>query len=245
MEIVPGVYLVEGMRGANVYLLADEALTLIDTGLPRNGRRILTYITGIARHPQELKRIILTHSHPDHAGSAAELRSLTGAEVLAHRAEVEVSGDGQTVIRPRVRTRRIWLRRFFARSPTPVSHLLSDGEVIPCLGGLRVIHTPGHSPGGICLYLEPSKVLFVGDLIINHDGRLSRPLPHPDGDPRQLEESLKKLAQLEVEVCCVAHGKPLVGAAATRIREFAAHPPHGPVLWRLLKYLGRRLGGSK
>lgn len=245
MEIVPGVHLVEGVRGANVYLLADEWLTLVDTGLPRNGRRILTYITGIGRDPLELKRIILTHSHPDHAGSAAELRRLTGAEVLAHPAEVEVWGDGQRVIRPRVRARRAWLRRFFARSPTPVGHILSDGEVIPCLGGLRIIHTPGHSPGGICLYLEQRRVLFVGDLIINHDGRLSRPLPHPDGDPRKLEESLQKLAQLEVEVCCFAHGQPLVGAAAAMIKEFATHRPHGPAWWRLLKYLGRRLWGSK
>ena len=245
MEIVPGVYLVEGVRGGNVYLLADETLTLIDTGLPRNSRRILTYIARIGRDPQELKRIILTHSHPDHAGSAAELWGLTGAEVLAHPAEVEVTRHGQTVIRPRVRAHRTWLRRFFARSPAAVGHLVSDGEVIPCLGGLRVIHTPGHSPGSICLYLEKAQVLFSGDLIINHQGRLSRPLPHPDGNSNELEKSLQRLAQLEVEVCCFAHGTPLVGSAGDRIKEFAAHPPSGPLWWRLLKYLSRRLRGSR
>jgi hydroxyacylglutathione hydrolase len=93
MEIAPGIFLIDGTRGGNVYLLVDEKLLLIDTGMPGNAGRILQFIRGLGRDPNELEYIIVTHGHPDHIGSLRELQALTRAKTLAHRNEVIPVGD--------------------------------------------------------------------------------------------------------------------------------------------------------
>ncbi|MEX2599560.1 MAG: MBL fold metallo-hydrolase, partial [Dehalococcoidia bacterium] len=85
MEVAPGVYQVPGVRGANIFLLASgDGLTLVDSGLPGDARAILRFIQALGHDTAELRRIILTHGHPDHTGSAKALRDATGAEVLIH-----------------------------------------------------------------------------------------------------------------------------------------------------------------
>ena len=69
MEILPSVYLVDGVKGSNVYLLAEDELVLIDTGLPGNARHIKNFIEDQGRDPAELAQIIITHAHIDHMGS--------------------------------------------------------------------------------------------------------------------------------------------------------------------------------
>ena len=68
MEILPSVYLIEGVKGSNVYLLADDELVLIDTGLPGKAQRILNFIKDQGRDPEELAQVIITHAHIDHIG---------------------------------------------------------------------------------------------------------------------------------------------------------------------------------
>ena len=92
MEIVPGVYLVDGTKGGNVYLLADRKMALIDTGMHGNAPLILKFINDLGRDPKDLESIIATHGHLDHIGSVNKLQTLTGAKILAHRDEVVPSG---------------------------------------------------------------------------------------------------------------------------------------------------------
>ena len=99
MEITTGVYLVEAVRGSNVYLLVNSELALIDTGMPGNADRILNFIKDL-RDPQELAYIIVTHGHVDHSGSVAELRCLTGAKVVAHRDEATLTAEGKYTLSP-------------------------------------------------------------------------------------------------------------------------------------------------
>ena len=80
MRLSEDLYRIDGINGANVYLLiADEGLTLVDSGMPGNAETILAAIRGIGREPSELRYVVLTHSDPDHSGSAARLKELTGA----------------------------------------------------------------------------------------------------------------------------------------------------------------------
>jgi glyoxylase-like metal-dependent hydrolase (beta-lactamase superfamily II) len=244
VDIVPGVHLVPGVRGSNVYLLADDELVLIDTGLPGNAQRIVTYIKSLGREPEELALIIVTHGHIDHAGSLTELRAMTGARVLAHRDEATATADGSHMLRPNGRSSRgrlvRALARLNARSPSSVDVLVDDGKILPYLGGLRVVATPGHTPGSMGLLLERSGVLFAGDTIINNVDRLSRPLPF-GGDRRQSEQSLLKIAELEFDVCCFGHGPPLVGARE-KVRELATNHPRSPLYWRMARSWRRLLG---
>ena len=157
MEITHGLHLIGGVKGPNVYLLVDEDLTLIDSGFPGNGRIIAQYIEGLGRRLNELKRVLLTHSHPDHTGSVAELKDMLPAlQVMAHRSDTSVDKDGRHLVS---------YLNLFGATPLPIPFLrrveadgfLEEGQVLPILGGLRVIHTPGHTPAASASILRPRR----------------------------------------------------------------------------------------
>lgn len=246
MQIAPNLHLVEGVRGGNVYLIVEDTLALVDSGLPGSGPAIARFIARLGRRPDELKRVVLTHGHLDHAGSAAQLRVLTGAKVLAHAAETQhgmllpgLSGAGGLVFRRIAGLLRV-------RSVN-VDVLLHEGDIIPVLGGLKVLHVPGHTPGSVCLLSESRGVLFSGDIMFNSGDRLSQPLPLFQQDRLLADQSLKKLLPLDIQLCCFGHSPPLGDGVQAMVSSFVVHPVGTPVWWRLAKnmrllaFLGTRL----
>lgn len=233
--MVPGVHSIRLWYGT-AYLIVGETLTLIDAGTRRSGHRIESYIKRLGRDLRQVDLILVTHVHPDHSGGAAWLRERTGARVLAHAAETKRGEDG-----------RLYTRRFgphfrggFGNWYWPrclVDGFIEDGQVLPIGGGLRVIHTPGHSPGHVCLYLQSQKVLFAGDLIINNGDHLSRPLLLPGMSPDLIESSLRKLDTLEVNALCCSHGKPVAGDLTPVLRRFIASGPPPYSWWRAVSKL--------
>lgn len=238
MEITPGVYLVDKVRGSNVYLLADRCLALIDTGMPGNETYIIEFIRKLGRNPKELTHIIVTHGHVDHTGSAAELQRLTGAKIVAHKNEIVTIKYGDFALAPHPDEVKGFIRKamsrqgIFKRCPADIA--VKDGQVLPYLGGLRVIHTPGHTRGSMCLLLEKPGVLFVGDAIINNQDRLSRPLPL-GADKSISEMSLKKMTESDFNICCFGHGPPLEHRAQEIVTDFANSYPGTPLWQRVLK----------
>lgn len=219
MELCSEVHRVKGVRGGNVYLLGDDVLALVDTGLPGNTDAILRYVRSLGRRPEEVRYILLTHHHPDHAGSLADLKRATGATAVAHPAETWFDGEGHAFLAP---SHRALFRGRFFRRRAAVELLVEDGDVVPVLEGLQVIHTPGHTSGGLCFYLPQRQVLFTGDMVLNNEDRLSRPLPGRDRS--HYEESLRRLASLDFEVGCFGHGPPLLEGAGERVRQMVARP---------------------
>lgn len=245
MEITSGVHLVDGVRGSNVYLLTDGPMTLVDTGLPGNVAAILDFIALLGRDPGELAYIVLTHGHMDHSGSAAALKRVTGAKIVAHEDEGDVQDDGATLVTGDSNGRRHFLAGALARvarfEPCQVDVRTSDGELLSCAGGLRVVHTPGHTRGSMALLLEGRGVVFVGDAIIGNGDRLSRPLPF-GSNAGESERSLAKLGRLSFETCCFGHGAPLTPGAAEAVRGLAGSPPRTP-LWRRIIFRRHDLAG--
>ncbi len=235
MEILPGVHLVDGVRGAKAYLLVDRTLAVVDTGFPGNADRFCWYIRKIGRKPEELTSILLTHRHLDHAGSAGELARQTGARVLAHAAETrDINGKAHVVSTWSKKRTPMRLR---LAAPAPVDGFLADGDVLPLLGGVRVIHTPGHTEGSVCYLLERERILFPGDVLLRDGLRVVRPLAKPSTDISAYEESLRRLAALDLEACCFAHGEPLKKGAGAEIRALAARARIGPEWWRAVRGL--------
>ena len=249
MEIAPGVHRVEDVTGSNVVLLVDEQMAVVDTGISGNGDAIVSYIRKIGRSPNDLRWILVTHFHFDHSGSAAELHELTGAKIVAHRAETETGSDGRLMLRKgdEGETAPLWYRwaqriaggggapqsRVERTFPdTPVHETVEHDSVIPCMEGLRIIHSPGHTPGSICPILEKPQVLFLGDSVLNNVDRLSRPLMWDRSKRRQLDASLHSLRELEADFACFGHGPPLAEDVMNKVRGMTDRPYDLPT-WRI------------
>jgi glyoxylase-like metal-dependent hydrolase (beta-lactamase superfamily II) len=90
---------------------------------------------------------------------------------------------------------------------------IEDGEVLPVLGGLRVIHTPGHTPGSVCLYGPRDRVLFVGDTLQRRFGRVSFASALYSDDHAAARRAVQRLAELDVETIVFSHFAPLTEGA--------------------------------
>jgi len=126
----------------------------------------------------------------------------------------------------------------------PADGMLEEETFIPVLGGLRVFHTPGHTAGSVCFYLEERGVLFTGDTLLGGGKTYSRPMPLPGYDADLYQQSLARLGELEFDVACGGHGRSLVGGASRMLREMmragALDSYWGNLRHRLLVSVGAR-----
>lgn len=242
MEILPGIHQVPGLRWSNAYLLVEEdQLTLIDAGLPGEGKKVFGYIARIGRRPSELTRVVVTHAHPDHTGSLRRLSQSTGAEILVHQADTRFHRKSQVncLYYPAQPPAFDWNIPFLRR--IPAHELIEDGQVLPVFGGLQVLHTPGHTPGSICLYLEDQKVLFTGDTLLGDGYLFRRPVPFPGTSFRDYRASVERLTALSFETACVGHGKPLRQSGSAALQEMLDHYSWLAPRWTGLKRRFRSL----
>jgi glyoxylase-like metal-dependent hydrolase (beta-lactamase superfamily II) len=202
-EIARNVFEIR-LRRVRAHLIAEDSLTLIDAGLPGSSGAIDQAITALGRSPSELRRVVCTHGHFDHAGGAAELGARSGVEVLMHPADLANLGTtlGDVARRPS--------RRLFVALTPPLDHAtaLADGDVLPALGGVRVVHVPGHTPGSICLYAPAAGLLFVGDALQARLGRVGFASRLYSDDWRQARASVQRLATLDVRLIVFSHYAP-------------------------------------
>ncbi len=223
-EIVPGFHQIT-YRGVNLFLIVEKELTLIDTGFYRSPRKIIDYIRTLGRSPEELSLITLTHNHFDHAGGVAELKQLTGARVAIHKADVPVHEQPPF---PRFLKRALdirsiaSLRSAFILNPADIDIHLAGGELLRPMGGLQVVHTPGHTPGSICLFLLKSRILIAGDTISRTAGSVWLPHKTVSTDMRLAIDSIKEMAKLDFNILCFGHGHPLLGGARTEVQKMLA-----------------------
>jgi glyoxylase-like metal-dependent hydrolase (beta-lactamase superfamily II) len=217
MEVVPGLHEV-GLLGSKAYLVVEDEITLIDAGLPRSGALLRRYLARLGRSPREVRRIVCTHCHVDHIGGVREIAAMTGAEVLMHEADVMRL---RMNVKDALRRLRPWaFAAALTKGPEDATPL-ADDSVIPGLGGLRVVHTPGHTPGSVCLYSAAHRLLIVGDALQVIRGRLSRPSLVFTEDMALARRSIARMAELDVGTICFAHYPPWREGAAAALRALA------------------------
>lgn len=227
------------------YLFADGSVVdLIDCGLktPQSLGEVRAAVRQLGGRRARIGRLVVTHIHPDHYGGAGELVGEDGAELYLHRLEVpmvlvryrEVGGLLQEVWdylvvhgvpeaeAEAMKETSLGLRQFVSPAePT----LQLDGEEQVLMGGrqLRVLWTPGHSPGHICLYAADSGLLFSGDhLLPDESPNIGL---HPQSTPDPLDDylrGLRAMVQLGPRLILPSHGEPFTDARR-RVRQLVAH----------------------
>jgi len=212
-----------GVWGANVFLLLGNTLTLVDTGFRGRVTQILKAARRLGYSPSDIGNIIVTHHHADHIGSLAMLKKITHAKGMVHPADAPYI-DGR-LPQPGPAGPR-WLRRALApllrlwtTAPVIVDILVNDGDDLPMLGGIKVLHTPGHTPGSICLFLPQERLVIAGDVLTNRFG-LSLPSKTYTVDIAQEIQSIQVVASLDFDVICFGHGSPLIGNARPAVVDF-------------------------
>ena len=224
-EITAGVYRISSGR-SNSYLLAGDELSLVDTGMPGDAEGIIESITKIGRRCEELNYILITHAHMDHMGSVAALKKVSGAKVVASKREVAyIEGLRKTWTMGReglagkvFKGVLFFLETFsFRYEPVSVDIPCQGGEVIDCFGGITVISSPGHSPGSLSFYQGGKRIIFTGDAL---SGVPQLKLPPRLGcaDYREALASVKRIAELDFDICLFGHGAPLKKEASQAVR---------------------------
>ena len=234
-RIVPIPILPLGMVNAHLLIGSDGCL-LIDAGLPGSAKKVEKVLSRNGLSFQDIKAIVITHAHVDHAGGAAELREKSRAPIIAHQDDlVYYKREAPMTFCP---TGRVgWL---FFKTPMPHQSytafepdvLLSDGHSFDLsqfgvTGTVR--HTPGHTKGSISVELETNEAL-IGDLVasgiliggIIRKGHAIRP-PFED-DPQAVRRELLRLIDAGVDRFYMGHGGPLDAREVRRHAEAIVGP---------------------
>lgn len=190
-------------------LIDNESLTLLEAGTPESFSNFKTCIESLGFTLKNLKSIIICHDAADHIGELKHLVEESGAKVYAHELAVP------------------WLLKkmpfeMYSRDfeVTNIDFKLKDGDILPVLGGLEIIHIPGHSQGHIAVYIKRDKVLFATDLIRYSSGEFHLTPPQYSKGYVSHIKSMIKVAKYDFDTLLVYHGEPLIGNAGNKYREF-------------------------
>ena len=196
-------------RGANIFILktAADEVTVIDTGLPGGTRGILKAVRELGMQPSNVRHILITHADLDHVGSLAGLAKKTGARVYAGadtKQHVEqrtmpphMPGLLATIIKPVQK---------LVQGKVTVDHVVNDGDILSIGGGIRAMHTPGHTPDNFSYYWPAEGALFAPDLLNTLGGTLGLTQARITWDMDTAKASTRKVLALEPTVICVGHG---------------------------------------
>lgn len=203
---------------AAVILDSQAGHTLVDTGMPGMEGAIETALAEVGASLRDIRQIIITHHDLDHIGSLEAVVKASGAQVWASARETPfIQGEEwpqkmppqETVAKmladpetpPQMRA-----RLSLPRVAVKVDRALQDGEVLPLAGGVRVLLTPGHTPGHLSLYLERTKTLITGDALVSGGGQLHPPRAQVTPDMAAAGQSVGSMAALDVQTVLTYHG---------------------------------------
>ena len=215
-NVPPGVVTIRGAMGV-CHLLIDERgdAVLLDTGLVGEPALIRWRLRRLGLGPGNVKAILLTHGHLDHAGNLAWAKAWTGAPVLAHPLEqAHIDGvypyTGYAMWCGRLeRAGRAVLR---TGAPARIDTAIADGDELPYWGGLRVVYLPGHTRGHCGFYSARHDLLFSGDLFASYFWKVHLPPPILNSAPESIPASLEKAQRLNPRWMVPQHYDVLDGA---------------------------------
>jgi len=200
-EIINGIYLIGGPNitssdDAAIYLIDFASdLVLIDAGAGRSSAQIVRNIEMLGFNPANISHLILTHCHIDHIGSAPFFKERYGTKILIHELDAKALETGDSL-----KTAANWYGTTFP--PTKVDHKLAGSHEILKFGAeeLHCLHTPGHTPGSIAVYLDRGgkRVLFGQDIHGPFNAQFG-------SDIEAWKKSMRILLALNADILCEGH----------------------------------------
>jgi glyoxylase-like metal-dependent hydrolase (beta-lactamase superfamily II) len=192
-------------RFVNVLIIFGDRIILVDTGVKNSEEKIFEYIKQNGRDSSEISTVVLSHSHPDHIGSASKIKELTGCSILAHENEKDwiQNIDMQNRERP--------VPGFYTLvdRTVKVDFFPVDWEEIHAAKDItmQIIHSPGHSKGSLNILFKEDRILFTADSI-----PLKNDIPNYDSFP-DLMKSLEAIkANRNFSTMLTSWTPPLTGA---------------------------------
>jgi glyoxylase-like metal-dependent hydrolase (beta-lactamase superfamily II) len=226
VQLAPGVWRVPTAPRdlVNSFALVEDdgQVTLVDAGTKRAPKAVVAALQHIGHGPSDVTRLLVTHAHPDHVGGLAGLRGRTGATVAAHERDAAYVREGRGPVLDRSTLGGRLFRRNRGAAPTPVDDELVDGQLLDVAGGLRVVHTPGHTPGHVSFLHEPTGVLITGDSVWNTFSRMRWPFAALCTDAALNQTTADTLGELDYEVAAFTHGPEIREGAREAVRGFLA-----------------------
>jgi glyoxylase-like metal-dependent hydrolase (beta-lactamase superfamily II) len=235
-QIADGVYRL-GTEWVGWYLVVgDDAVTVVDCGFPGYHDQLQAALQELGRPLDSVGAVVLTHYHSDHVGSAEQIRVETGATVYAPAGDAEGLRTGKVPL-PGGMTANLWRPRMIrymahatrnggaSRKPVTEFQTYEDGEVLAAAGGLRAVHTPGHTGGHCSLLAESAGVLFAGDAMATVSFLTGATGPQSlafNEDAGRARESLARLEPLDARVVAPGHGRPFAGTPAEAVEAARA-----------------------
>ena len=180
---------------SNIYVVGRDEAVVIDTGVGNPANPVWPQLEELGVAPGNVKGVVLTHAHHDHAMGAFIVLQRANPKVYVHRQDA----------------------RYIASHLGPNLVRVEDGDTIPTeLWPLEVIWTPGHTKGGMCLYAKEQGILFSGDTVFP-DGNYGAYYGE-SGSLQEMVGSLRRLSELDVEVMLPGHGWPVFERAGDHIK---------------------------
>ncbi len=224
-EIRPGFFFIErGWLNANHFVFKGKRKILIDTGYIGDFRETKRWIESVGVDLKSIDLIISTHSHCDHVGGNKKIREMSECSIAIHRLDrqsIDRKDDWAT-----------WYRFYDQEAEFfPVDQTLDEGEII-CFDDLQfqIIHTPGHSRGGISLYCPEERFLISSDALWNGDLGVLNTIVEGKDAPILARESLDKIRGLDIQTIYPGHGgvisdpKAAIQKCAQKLEGFLRNP---------------------
>jgi glyoxylase-like metal-dependent hydrolase (beta-lactamase superfamily II) len=210
MQIVKGIEIFGGIeQEPNIYVVDGELVVDCGTGfLFSDVRKSIESKYEVYK----IKQIVNTHGHFDHIGGTKKFRDWLKADVCAHANDRQMFESGSSN-----------LAEFFNEVPriVTIDRFLRDGSTVKTTNfSFTVVHTPGHTPGSICLYEPEKRILISGDTLFDDSiGRFDL----PGGDKDKMFASLNKLLDCNIQYLLPGHGPPKIGGFSFHVKQMIAH----------------------
>lgn len=243
MKIENGIYMLEIESNTTgiptkIYptvILNNDSLILVDTGFPGVFNQICEAIEKEGLQFSKLDTIIFTHQDIDHIGNVSEIlnKVIGNIKIFSHKEEKAYINGEKTPVKlamlesnldnlpNNMKAAHKMLKAGFQNNKVNIDETLIDRQELPYCGGITVIHTPGHTPGHICLYIKSFKLLIAGDIFAISDGLLIRGNQDYNYDNEENKKSIQKLIKYDIETVICYHGGMYNDNVNKRIAELA------------------------